>query len=233
MSTKSNKSSTNTNEAIFKGEKYVKPCREYAAGRCDEHNCLKGFKHVNFCIYCANNECKKESCNVPKAVHVERQFWKVGNIGIIFESKKQLDDKNISTKKQTTATVNKETFASKVANGLANGLTNKPIDMKIINLCLTDSNEDETVKVMKEYSKYADELISRCTQNMSDVKVAKAEIDNLRKVKSNMATTIEMMYELHDAFRDVINELDDLVRDKEKLQSRAMTVKMFPNKKET
>ena len=67
-----------TQSIMFEGTQYVKPCLAYAYGGCVEGVCPKGYKHIDFCPHCANNECKDgDDCQRPMALQVTNKNGKV------------------------------------------------------------------------------------------------------------------------------------------------------------
>jgi hypothetical protein len=117
MSTTNTNSVSNTtavkNQVLFKtfkSEKYFYPCIAYAYGGCVEGKCPNNYKHVNFCVHCANDDCKfGDECQKPQAVRISSEFWKVDSLGIVYRTKKELEIKG--TAKQTKTSNAKTVYA--------------------------------------------------------------------------------------------------------------------------
>jgi hypothetical protein len=103
-----------TQAVMFEGTQYSKPCLAYAYGGCVEGVCPKGYKHVDFCPHCANNECKDgDDCTRPKAVQVinkngkvtekTERFWVIEgetkDFFIVFETKAMIAKKQAAWQK--------------------------------------------------------------------------------------------------------------------------------------
>lgn len=180
---------------VYKSEKYYYPCIDFAYGRCDEKGCTERYTHIDFCVYCAHKECTYGvKCKKPQAVRIHDEFWKVGNVGIVFRPRHE--ERVIMPTVET------------VDNNAGLILTE-----------LTQNNIDKNIELF--VNSFNKKFIS-CVNNVTNNKKVRTELEKMSNDDKLITNLIAQLSEVQKNVRTHIRGFEALVVDQEKIQARSL-----------